>query len=45
VEIYRGDPRGTVFGFSTSQFVSIITLPIAIVMLLRLHRSAAPRTA
>ena len=36
VEIYRGDPRGTVMGFSTSQFVSIVIFPIALVMYLRL---------
>lgn len=45
VEIYRGDPRGMVFGFSTSQFVALITLPIAIVMLLRLRRPAELRPA
>jgi phosphatidylglycerol:prolipoprotein diacylglycerol transferase len=39
VEIYRGDPRGTVFGLSTSQFVSVVTLPIALVMLARLRRA------
>jgi len=38
VEIYRGDPRGTVWGLSTSQFVSVVTLPIALVMLARLRR-------
>jgi phosphatidylglycerol:prolipoprotein diacylglycerol transferase len=40
VEIYRGDPRGAVFGFSTSQFVSLITLPIAVVMLMRLRKNS-----
>jgi hypothetical protein len=44
VEIYRGDPRGTVMGFSTSQFVSIVIFPIALVMLLRL-KGAASRSA
>jgi len=37
VEIFRGDPRGMVFGMSTSQFVSLLILPIALVMLLRLR--------
>jgi phosphatidylglycerol:prolipoprotein diacylglycerol transferase len=45
VEIYRGDPRGSVFGFSTSQFVSLITLPIALVMLARLRKTRAAATA
>jgi phosphatidylglycerol:prolipoprotein diacylglycerol transferase len=40
VEIYRGDPRGAVWGLSTSQFVSVITLPIALVMLMRLRKTA-----
>jgi phosphatidylglycerol:prolipoprotein diacylglycerol transferase len=40
VEIYRGDPRGSVMGFSTSQFVSLCILPIALVMLLRLKGAA-----
>ena len=41
VEIYRGDPRGMVFGLSTSQFVSLLVVPFALVMLLRLRRRAA----
>ena len=40
VEIYRGDPRGTLMGFSTSQFVSLVIAPIAVVMLLRLRGAA-----
>ena len=40
VEIYRGDPRGSVMGLSTSQFVSVVTLPIAIVMLMRLRKNS-----
>ncbi len=43
VEIYRGDPRGTVMGLSTSQFVSVVIVPIAIVMLARLRRVPAAR--
>ena len=42
IEIYRGDDRGMVMGFSTSQFVSILMVPLAIVMLLRLRRAAPP---
>lgn len=39
VEIYRGDPRGVVFGaMSTSQFISIILAPLAIAMLVWLSR-------
>ncbi|HEX5068994.1 MAG TPA: prolipoprotein diacylglyceryl transferase [Vicinamibacterales bacterium] len=41
VEIYRGDPRGSVMGLSTSQFVSVVTLPIAVIMLMRLRKTAA----
>ena len=43
VEIFRADDRGIILGFSTSQFVSLVLAPIAIVMLLRLKR--AGRTA
>ena len=47
IEIYRGDPRGSVGIFSTSQFISIILAPLAIAMLVRLARrhSPAPKTA
>jgi phosphatidylglycerol:prolipoprotein diacylglycerol transferase len=39
IEIYRGDPRGTVFGlFSTSQFISIVLAPLSLVMLFWLSR-------
>jgi phosphatidylglycerol:prolipoprotein diacylglycerol transferase len=37
VEIFRGDPRGALLGVSTSQFVSILAVPLAIAMLLRLR--------
>jgi phosphatidylglycerol:prolipoprotein diacylglycerol transferase len=43
VEMFRGDPRGTIAGLSTSQFVSLVTLPIAVVMLIRLRRAGAAR--
>jgi phosphatidylglycerol:prolipoprotein diacylglycerol transferase len=43
VEMFRGDPRGTIAGVSTSQFVSLVTLPIAVIMLIRLRRAGAAR--
>jgi phosphatidylglycerol---prolipoprotein diacylglyceryl transferase len=49
IEIYRGDPRGMVFGLmSTSQFISVILAPLSIVMLIWLSRArpeAPPDTA
>ena len=45
IEIYRGDPRGTVFDiFSTSQFISVVLAPLSIAMLVWLSRQtpAAP---
>jgi len=43
VEFFRGDERGSVGPFSTSQFISIIVAPLAIVMLAYLaRRSEAP---
>ncbi|MCL4845707.1 MAG: prolipoprotein diacylglyceryl transferase [Acidobacteria bacterium] len=42
LEIYRGDPRGEVFNLmSTSQFISVLLVPVAIVMLVRLSRRPA----
>ena len=39
IEMYRGDPRGTVFGImSTSQFISVILAPLAVIMLIWLSR-------
>ena len=38
IEIFRGDERGTVGIFSTSQFISLILAPLAIVMLIYLAR-------
>ena len=39
IEMYRGDPRGTVFGmFSTSQFISIVLGPLSLFMLFWLSR-------
>ncbi|HXH25111.1 MAG TPA: prolipoprotein diacylglyceryl transferase [Vicinamibacterales bacterium] len=39
VEIYRGDPRGIVFGVSTSQFISLVLAPLSIAMLVWLSRT------
>jgi phosphatidylglycerol---prolipoprotein diacylglyceryl transferase len=38
IEIYRGDPRGMVFGMSTSQFISVVLAPLSIAMLVWLAR-------
>jgi phosphatidylglycerol:prolipoprotein diacylglycerol transferase len=40
VEIYRGDPRGEIFGMSTSQFISLVLAPLSIAMLVWLSRSS-----
>jgi phosphatidylglycerol:prolipoprotein diacylglycerol transferase len=42
IEFYRGDARGMIGMFSTSQFVSLIIVPLAIVMLVVLARRPAP---
>lgn len=42
VEIYRGDPRGTIGTMSTSQFISLLLIPLAIAMLFYLRRRHAP---
>jgi phosphatidylglycerol:prolipoprotein diacylglycerol transferase len=43
IEFYRGDIRGVVFNtLSTSQFVSILLVPLAIVMLMLLGRQSDP---
>ena len=43
VEIYRGDPRGELFGLSTSQIISLVLAPLSLVMLAWLSR-ASPDT-
>ncbi|SRR6266567_10904 len=43
IEFYRGDVRGSVGPLSTSQFVSVILAPLAIVMLVLLSRRHNPR--
>jgi len=42
IEFFRGDERGSVGMFSTSQFISILLAPLAIVMLVYLARHTAP---
>ena len=43
IEFYRGDNRGMVFdALSTSQFVSVILVPLSIVMLVLLSRRPDP---
>jgi len=42
IEFYRGDERGTVGMFSTSQFISILLVPLAIGMLVYLSRAVTP---
>jgi phosphatidylglycerol:prolipoprotein diacylglycerol transferase len=42
IEYFRGDERGTVGIFSTSQFISLILAPLAIAMLVYLARAKAP---
>lgn len=43
IEIYRGDPRGMIFDMSTSQFVSVLLVPLSLGMLFWLSRR--PQTA
>jgi phosphatidylglycerol:prolipoprotein diacylglycerol transferase len=42
IEFYRGDERGSVGIFSTSQFISLLLAPLAVAMLVHLARSLAP---
>jgi phosphatidylglycerol:prolipoprotein diacylglycerol transferase len=42
IEFFRGDDRGTVFMFSTSQFISLLLAPLAILMLVYLSRAKTP---
>jgi phosphatidylglycerol:prolipoprotein diacylglycerol transferase len=42
IEFFRGDERGAVGVFSTSQFISVLLAPLAIVMLVYLARVVAP---
>jgi phosphatidylglycerol---prolipoprotein diacylglyceryl transferase len=42
IEFYRGDERGAVGMFSTSQFISILLAPLAVAMLVYLSRRTTP---
>jgi phosphatidylglycerol:prolipoprotein diacylglycerol transferase len=42
IEFYRGDERGMVGALSTSQFISVLLAPLAIVMLVYLARRVEP---
>src|SRR5215467_5112174 len=42
IEFYRGDERGTVGPFSTSQFISLLLAPLAVWMLIYLGRLSGP---
>ncbi len=42
IEIFRGDERGAVGMFSTSQFISILLAPLAVAMLVYLSRATTP---
>jgi phosphatidylglycerol:prolipoprotein diacylglycerol transferase len=42
IEFYRGDPGGMVGMLSTSQFVSVLLVPLSIVMLILLSRGLDP---
>ncbi|HKB12032.1 MAG TPA: prolipoprotein diacylglyceryl transferase [Vicinamibacterales bacterium] len=42
IEFFRGDERGTVGIFSTSQFISVLLAPLAVVMLVYLARRSTP---
>lgn len=42
IEFYRGDERGTVGMFSTSQFISSVLAPLAVAMLVYLSRAITP---
>jgi phosphatidylglycerol:prolipoprotein diacylglycerol transferase len=45
IEFYRNDPRGMVGSLSTSQFVSLLLVPLSIVMLFWLSRRRGPAPA
>jgi phosphatidylglycerol:prolipoprotein diacylglycerol transferase len=42
IEFFRGDDRGAIGAFSTSQFISLILAPLAIGMLVYLSRAETP---
>jgi phosphatidylglycerol:prolipoprotein diacylglycerol transferase len=43
IEFFRGDPRGNIGIFSTSQFVSLFLAPVSVIMLALLSRRDDPR--
>ena len=43
IEFYRGDSRGSIGMFSTSQFISLLIVPLSIVMLMYLRRRYTPQ--
>jgi phosphatidylglycerol---prolipoprotein diacylglyceryl transferase len=43
IEFFRGDSRGAIGMFSTSQFVSLLIIPLSILMLIMLARRPAPQ--
>ncbi len=45
IEFYRGDPRGMVGSLTTSQFVSVLLAPLAVIMLVVLARGAGSQAA
>jgi phosphatidylglycerol:prolipoprotein diacylglycerol transferase len=45
IEFYRGDPRGMVGSLTTSQFVSVLLVPVAVIMLVVLGRGAGSQAA
>jgi phosphatidylglycerol:prolipoprotein diacylglycerol transferase len=40
IELFRGDPRGAMMGLATSQFVSVLIVPVSLFMLWRLRERA-----
>ncbi len=47
IEFFRGDPRGAVWIFSTSQFISVLLVPLSVLMLawLSIHQAGSAREA
>ena len=45
IEFFRGDERGSLAGLSTSQFISIVLVPISVAVLVRLARRPEPTGA
>lgn len=45
IEFYRGDERGMMMGLSTSQWISLVLVPLSLLMLARLRGKGAPAPA